>query len=62
MLPQDGGGGKLAIRDAPSKVQPSARTKMMSLTGNENIMGDTMIIPSDVKTLATAKSMAINGK
>jgi hypothetical protein len=53
---------KLATSEVPRRVHPSANTKMINLSGSENIMGDTMTIPNDVRTLATARSIAINGK
>jgi hypothetical protein len=53
---------KLLTKDAASKDQPSANANTTNLRGNENIMGETMTIPSEVKMLATAKSMAKKGK
>jgi hypothetical protein len=45
-----------------NKAQPSARAKTINLRGRENIMGDTITIPSEVNMLATAKSITKNGK
>jgi hypothetical protein len=53
---------KLLTNDAASKDQPSAKANTTSFNGKENIMGETMTMPSDVRILATAQSMAKNGK
>jgi hypothetical protein len=45
-----------------SIAHPSANTKTISLSGNENVIGDTITIPKAVKMLATAKSIARNGR
>ena len=44
-----------------SSVQPSASTNSMSLKGNETSTGESIIIPIDIKTLATTMSMIRNG-
>lgn len=52
---------KLEAKLPMIKVQPSTNTNSISLKGIEIIMGDSIIIPIDIKTLATTKSMTING-
>jgi hypothetical protein len=53
---------KLLTKEAASKDQPSANANTTNLSGKENIMGETMTMPSEVRMLATAKSMAKKGK
>ena len=53
---------KLLTNEAAKSDHPSASAKTTNLSGSENIMGDTITIPRDVKMLATAKSMAKKGK
>ena len=43
------------------KDQPSTKTNNMSLKGIEIIIGDNIIIPIDIKTLATTRSIITNG-
>ena len=43
------------------KDQPSTKTNNMSLKGIEIIIGDSIIIPIDIKTLATTRSIITNG-
>jgi hypothetical protein len=52
---------KLAARDPKIKLQPSTKTNNMSLKGMEIIMGDNIIMPMDMSTLATMRSMTTNG-
>ena len=52
---------KLEASDPISKVQPSTRTNSMSLKGIEMIMGESIIMPMDINTLATIKSMTTKG-
>jgi hypothetical protein len=53
---------KLLTKEAASKDQPSAKANTTNFNGKENIMGETMTMPRDVRMLATAKSMAKKGK
>jgi hypothetical protein len=53
---------KLLTNEAAKSDQPSASANTTNLSGSENIMGETMTMPRDVKMLATAKSMAKKGK
>ena len=41
--------------------QPSISTNSISLNGSEIMMGDSIIIPSDMRTAATTKSMTRKG-
>ena len=41
--------------------QPSTNTKSMSLNGNDTMDGETIIIPIDIRTLATTISIIKNG-
>ena len=43
------------------RPQPSTSTKSNNLNGNEIIMGDSIIMPIDMRTLATTKSMMMKG-
>jgi hypothetical protein len=52
---------KLDASEPMMRLQPSTNTKSMSLKGIEMIMGESIIIPIDIKTLATTKSMTTNG-
>ena len=52
---------KLEANEPISKVQPSTNTNNMSLKGMEMIMGDSIIMPMDINTLETIKSMTTNG-
>ena len=52
---------KLEANEPISRVQPSTNTNNMSLKGMEMIMGDSIIMPMDINTLATIKSMTTNG-
>jgi hypothetical protein len=53
---------KLLTNEAAKSDQPSASANTTNLSGSENIMGETMTMPNEVKMLATAKSMAKKGK
>jgi hypothetical protein len=52
---------KLPAMDPIMRLHPSTSTKSMSLKGMEIIMGDTIIIPIDINTLATTKSITTKG-
>jgi hypothetical protein len=52
---------KLAASDPKIKLQPSTKTNNMSLKGMEIIMGDNIIIPIDMRTLDTMRSMTTKG-
>ena len=43
------------------RLQPSTNTKSMSLNGIEIIIGESIIMPMAIKTLATTKSITKNG-
>jgi hypothetical protein len=45
-----------------NSAQPSAKANTISLRGKENIMGETITIPKEVKILATAKSITKKGR
>ena len=44
-----------------TKVHPSTSTNNINLKGMEMIMGESIIMPMDIKTLATIKSMTTKG-
>jgi hypothetical protein len=50
------------MSEAASNAQPSASAKITNFKGSENIMGEIITIPKEVRILATAKSMAIKGR
>jgi hypothetical protein len=50
------------MSEAASKAQPSAKAKITNFNGSENIIGEIITIPKEVKILASAKSIAIKGK
>src|SRR5690606_35642221 len=52
---------KLAARVPIIKAQPSTSTNNMILNGSEMIMGDSIIIPMAIRTLATTRSMMRKG-
>ena len=52
---------KLAVSDCIMSIQPSAKTNSMSLNGIEIIMGESIIMPIDISTLATTRSIITNG-
>ena len=52
---------KLAANEPMIRLQPSTSTNSISLNGIEIIMGESIIMPMDIKTLATIKSMTTNG-
>jgi hypothetical protein len=52
---------KLAASEPKIRLQPSTKTNNMSLKGIEIIMGDNIIMPIDMRTLATMRSMTTNG-
>ena len=43
------------------KPQPSTSTNSMSLNGMEIIMGESIIMPMDISTLATIRSITTKG-
>ena len=43
-------------------AQPSISTNSMILNGNDMIRGDNIIMPIDISTLATTRSMMRNGR
>ena len=43
------------------RPQPSTSTNSMSLKGMEIIMGDSIIMPIDIKTLAMIRSITTKG-
>ena len=51
----------VATSEPVTRPQPSTSTNNRSLNGIEIIMGDNIIIPMDISTLATTKSMMMNG-
>ena len=52
---------KLEARDPMIRLHPSTNTNNISLKGMEIIMGDNIIMPMDISTLATIKSMTTKG-
>ncbi len=52
---------KLEAREPMIKPQPSTKTKSISLKGIEIIIGDNIIMPIDISTLDTIRSMTTNG-
>ena len=52
---------KLAAREPTNKFQPSASTKSISLNGKETSTGESIIMPSDISTLATTISITKKG-
>ena len=44
-----------------TSVQPSTSTNSMILNGSEISTGDSIIMPIDISTLATTRSMITNG-
>ena len=48
-------------REPVTSPQPSTSTNKSSLNGMEIIIGDSIIIPIDISTLATTKSMMMKG-
>ncbi len=44
-----------------TSAQPSTSTNSMSLRGSEISIGDSIIMPIDISTLATTRSMITNG-
>ena len=52
---------KLDASVPSSKAQPSTSTNSISLNGNEISMGDNIIIPIDIRTLETTRSMIRKG-
>ncbi len=52
---------KLEAREPMIKPQPSTSTKSISLKGIEIIMGDNIIMPIDISTLDTIKSITTKG-
>ena len=52
---------KLAVSDCMTRSQPSDRTNSISLNGMDIIIGESIIMPMDINTLATTRSMITNG-
>ncbi len=52
---------KLEAREPMIKPQPSTNTKSISLNGIEIIIGDNIIMPIDINTLDTIRSMTTKG-
>jgi len=52
---------KLAASDPRIRLQPSTKTNNINLKGIEIIMGDNIIMPMDMSTLATIKSITTKG-
>jgi hypothetical protein len=52
---------KLAANDPRIRLQPSTKTNNINLKGIEIIMGDSIIMPMDMSTLATIKSITTKG-
>ena len=52
---------KLDANEPINNVQPSTKTNSISLKGIEMIMGESIIMPIDISTLATIKSITTNG-
>src|SRR5690606_22502637 len=52
---------KLLTSVPTSSTQPSASTNSISLNGSEISIGETIIMPSDISTLATSRSMITKG-
>jgi hypothetical protein len=44
-----------------SSIQPSTMTNSNNLKGREIIMGESIIMPMDISTLATTMSMMMKG-
>jgi hypothetical protein len=52
---------KLLTNDPTIRCHPSASTKIISLKGRDTIIGGSIIIPMDKRTLATTMSIIKNG-
>ena len=52
---------KLAASDPRIKLHPSTKTNNINLKGIEIIIGDSIIMPMDMSTLATIRSMTTKG-
>jgi hypothetical protein len=52
---------KLAASDPRIRLQPSTKTNNINLKGIEIIMGDNIIMPMAMSTLATIKSITTKG-
>src|SRR6186713_2708431 len=53
---------KLCTSDCTIRCQPSTRTKSSSLNGSETTLGGIIIMPSDISTAETRKSMTRKGR
>jgi hypothetical protein len=51
----------VATREPVTSPHPSTSTNNSNLNGMEIIMGDNIIMPMDIRTLATTKSMMMKG-
>jgi len=52
---------KLLAKVPITMAQPSTRINNINLNGNEIIIGDNIIMPMDMRTLATTRSMIRKG-
>ncbi len=50
------------MSEPATRLQPSTSTKNISLNGNETTTGGSIIMPIDIKTDATTRSMIRNGR
>jgi len=53
---------KLSTSEESVRDQPSTMTNIRSFIGSDIIIGDNIIMPSDIKILATTISITRNGK
>ena len=52
---------KLAANDPIVRLQPSTKTNSINLNGIEITIGESIIMPIDIKILATIRSITTNG-
>ena len=52
---------KLAASEPMVRLQPSTSTKSINLNGIEITIGESIIMPIDISTLATIRSITMNG-
>jgi hypothetical protein len=56
-------GVKKLCAKLPATIRhPSTITKKINLNGSEILLGGSIIMPKDISTLATTRSMMVNGK
>ncbi len=53
---------KLCVKLPATIRHPSTMTKNISLNGSETPFGGSIIMPSDISTLETTRSMMVNGR